>query len=413
MCDSDDIDSSRRKHNIYFFFFFHSFPYSPSHHTSYFISAQVRFGTRDGHYWTRYRKGKKIILEPACSAVKGFSWNHLAPLTRPEYYQVRVDLPKGSELKVRYSPLSNGPVCGHVRPGQVLEVWAVFGVWLQIQYGEVQCAWVLRAIHTTDVTTTEGAAGGNTGVQSEIVDKMILARKEKEQYLEDQYKALHKVKRPAHPPVPAPTALSHPSTYIPNFLNIAPEVHLGPLGGSTNGKTSLTFPPTLPLTRTMSRGRSGSPAKSQKMMSAGEHRNVSFLPPTGGTITGMTVELSVVDLEGVAASSFFPSPSSEGASSNRRGKKENKNEKERKVDSSTKSARSRSAPALPPTVEEEDDKETEEEDDKDGVVLIRKLHPSVQVRMSVLVTKSPFDARPEDLKVDKKWKRPSLHEDDY
>ena len=43
------------------------------------------------------------------------------------------------------------------------------------------------------------------------------------------------------------------------------------------------------------------------------------------------------------------------------------------------------------------------EDENDDLILIKKLHPSVQARMVVLVTCSPFKADPEDLIVDLNW----------
>ena len=103
--------------------------------------------------WARFRKGPLTVLVPAMEgkvggrgvrdpAPKGFSWDNLEALTHPQYYKVRSDLPVKVELKVRYRPLPDATVVGQVRPGQVVEVWAILGNWLQIRYQHVDAAWV-------------------------------------------------------------------------------------------------------------------------------------------------------------------------------------------------------------------------------------------------------------------------------
>jgi hypothetical protein len=51
-------------------------------------------------------------------------------------------LPKETELKVRYQPLSDGEVVGYLRRNDVIECLAVIGDWLQVRYGKEDAAWV-------------------------------------------------------------------------------------------------------------------------------------------------------------------------------------------------------------------------------------------------------------------------------
>jgi hypothetical protein len=112
---------------------------------------------KDTQGWTRFRlKGTKLLI-PACSEIKKFSWKELVPLARPEYYRVKEDLPAKIELKVRFKPTDDGEICGHLKPGQVVECRAEFGRWLQIRYNEVEAAWVQYKTLGGGVGSTIGA----------------------------------------------------------------------------------------------------------------------------------------------------------------------------------------------------------------------------------------------------------------
>lgn len=119
----------------------------------------VKYEDRMG--WARFRKGPLTVLVPAMEgregargvrdpAPKGFSWDGLEALAHPQYYKVRSDLPAKVELKVRYRPLPTATVVGQVRPGQVVEVWAIAGNWLQIRYQKVDAAWVQWRLSRAD-----------------------------------------------------------------------------------------------------------------------------------------------------------------------------------------------------------------------------------------------------------------------
>lgn len=140
----------------------------------------VRFGTVKG--WVKFKNGRMTVLEPAFKHVKGFSWDGLKAFSRAEYYIVRDDLPIGSELKIRYSPMSDAPVKGEVKRGQVLEVWAVFNNWLQVRYNDIECAWVMWK--------PPGYGEGKLGV-SDTVGRLINQKIEI-----SNYKAEHQKSRP-------------------------------------------------------------------------------------------------------------------------------------------------------------------------------------------------------------------------
>ena len=63
-------------------------------------------------------------------------------------------LPKETELKVRYQPLSEGEIVGYLRRGQVIECLAVIGDWLQVRYEKEDAAWVRWRITTQEQKST-------------------------------------------------------------------------------------------------------------------------------------------------------------------------------------------------------------------------------------------------------------------
>ena len=307
--------------------------------------------------WIRHKKGKKKILEPACESVPGFSWDGLIPYNRPEFHQVRTDLPLGAELKVRHSPLSFSPVCGQIKAGQIIEVWARFGVWLQIKYEDIPCAWVLRSLRS-DSSGSEGANGGKIGNLQQVVADMILSQKEIDREINtEKEKEISREKK---------------LIIFPSISNLSPEKK-SKNNNSTEDSKYIEMMRTQSFTKPFRSDRDLSPTKDR-------NRSNNDKNSDRDEERGRGTHVHTVDLGPMNQSDYRHSGLQHASLPHSK--------------SGAKSVR-RNRPAT--------DHAGDSDDEAGVLTLIRRLHPYVQLRLESVLTKSPYDPTPSDLIVDPKY----------
>lgn len=89
------------------------------------------------------------ILVPSCNHIPDF-WRELKMWERPRYYRFNDALPDKSEIKVRYKPLLDATICGHISRNMVVECKAVLGDWVEMRFDNFASVWALQRSSTGD-----------------------------------------------------------------------------------------------------------------------------------------------------------------------------------------------------------------------------------------------------------------------
>lgn len=243
-------------------------------------------------------------------------------------------------------------MCGVINPGQVIEVRAIFKSWLQVRFKGLECAWLLwRLSEDIDVG---GGGGGGVGV-GQMVEKMIFDNKEKLEFIEQQKQGKKNELPKSRPRLGTPSGGKRGDSRGTEHDDSDDSDHEKPPLSSKNKKNI------------SSKNVSSKNISSKSNSFSGKNvKGVTFTSPGKGMGEGNQTDIPLVPLE-----------------------------LNRSRNPNLKLSSSRSLPNLHDISIES--WETSQVNDLDYVVLLYPLHPSVQARMVVLMSESPYDPVDEDL----------------